>query len=185
MAPTTTPPHPIRYMSNLAILQTYLIHSANRCGLRCISHHLERYCHFGFPGHFFQPGPATLVGNTLSFTGAGSVVVEADQSGNDSYSAAPPVKQTIAVSKAPLTVTVANASVGYGNALPTFTSTVTGLVNGDEISDAQGSVHSLAARPALKGTVDGGGIDLTVTYSTNASSSAPTATSESIQSQRL
>ena len=31
----------------------HLIHSANRCGLRCISHHLERYCHFGSPGHFF------------------------------------------------------------------------------------------------------------------------------------
>jgi len=118
-------------------------------------------------------GPATLTGNALNFTGAGSVLVQADQAGNGIYGAADPVQQTILVTPAPLSISVASASVPYGTALPTFTSTLTGLVNGDETADAHASVHSLAARPALKGTVDGGGIDLIVTYSTTANASAP------------
>jgi len=50
-------------------------------------------------------GPATLDGNTLTFTGAGSVVVQADQDGNIRYNPAPFVRQTIAVDKAEQTIT--------------------------------------------------------------------------------
>ena len=53
-------------------------------------------------------GPATLDTNTwiLSFTGAGSVVVQASQPGDiTNYNAAPPVQQAIQVSLAESTVT--------------------------------------------------------------------------------
>ncbi len=44
-------------------------------------------------------GPATLVGSTLTFTGAGNVVVKAFQAGNGSYYAAADVPQMILVAK--------------------------------------------------------------------------------------
>jgi large repetitive protein len=47
------------------------------------------------------PGAVSGInGTTLSFTGAGSVIVEADQAGNGTYLAAPPVQQTIVVNAA-------------------------------------------------------------------------------------
>ncbi|MFZ1915947.1 MAG: FG-GAP-like repeat-containing protein [Terriglobales bacterium] len=42
-------------------------------------------------------GPATLSGSTLTVTGTGSIVVEADQAGNADYAAAPSVQITITV----------------------------------------------------------------------------------------
>ena len=51
-------------------------------------------------------GPATLVGNKLTFIGAGSVVLKASQVGNDNFMAAS-VSQTIEVSKAAQTLTFA------------------------------------------------------------------------------
>jgi len=72
------------------------------------------------------------------------------------------------ISKASLTVTVASPSVTYGSALPTFTSTISGLVNGDASSNAKRGV----SHPAVSGTVDGN-VDLSVSYATTASSTAP------------
>ncbi len=51
-------------------------------------------------------GPATLAGNKLTFTGAGTVVLTASQAGNDNFSAAS-VSQTIEISKAAQTLTFA------------------------------------------------------------------------------
>ncbi|WP_190300392.1 carbohydrate-binding protein [Rufibacter hautae] len=48
-------------------------------------------------------GPATLSGNTLTLTGAGTVTVQALQSGNTSYSAALPVNQSFTVTSATTT----------------------------------------------------------------------------------
>jgi sugar lactone lactonase YvrE len=42
-------------------------------------------------------GPATVSGSTLTYTGPGTVVVEADQFGNATYAAASPVQRTISV----------------------------------------------------------------------------------------
>ncbi|MCV9386493.1 Ig-like domain-containing protein [Reichenbachiella ulvae] len=50
-------------------------------------------------------GPVTLDGSTVTLTGAGEVVVAADQSGNDLYNAASQVTQSITVSKASQTIT--------------------------------------------------------------------------------
>jgi hypothetical protein len=63
-------------------------------------------------------GPATLLGNVLTITGAGSVVVQADQSGNTDYAAAASVQDTITVNPEPTSVTWATPSpITYGTAL--------------------------------------------------------------------
>ena len=45
-------------------------------------------------------GPATVSGATLSITGAGTIVVAANQAGNATYAAAPQVTQTILITEA-------------------------------------------------------------------------------------
>ncbi|MEO6923914.1 MAG: hypothetical protein ABI142_08815, partial [Bryocella sp.] len=42
-------------------------------------------------------GPATIIGSTVTYTGAGTVVIEADQYGNNSYEAASPIQRTVTV----------------------------------------------------------------------------------------
>ena len=50
-------------------------------------------------------GPAMITGNTVTITGAGTVVVRASQSGNASYNPAPDVDQGFAAAKANQTIT--------------------------------------------------------------------------------
>jgi len=68
----------------------------------------------GNPVTFTVEGPATLsVGNVLSFTGAGSVTVRANQAANGLFDPAPEVAQTFTVSKATATVTLGSLSQTY------------------------------------------------------------------------
>lgn len=62
-------------------------------------------------------GPATVSGNTLTITGAGSITVQATQSGNSSYAAATPVSVTFIVNKATpaISFTGAPASAAYNS----------------------------------------------------------------------
>ena len=76
-------------------------------------------------------GPGSVSGSSLTVTGAGTIVVEADQAGNSQWQAAPPVQDSIIVNKATLTVTANNASITEGSPLPTFTASYSGFVNGD------------------------------------------------------
>jgi hypothetical protein len=85
-------------------------------------------------------GQATIANNVLTVTGAypgfgggvSQVTVTATQGGNATYSAAKPVSQSFFVAKAPLTVTVNNATIVNNIPFPTFTSySITGFVNGD------------------------------------------------------
>src|SRR6185312_5748130 len=69
-------------------------------------------------------GPATASGtngSTLTYTGAGTVVVEADQAGDANYAAAAPVRRTV-------TVTVLTEPVG--TASPTVTTLMTFTTTG-------------------------------------------------------
>jgi beta-galactosidase len=84
-------------------------------------------------------GPANLSGSTLSFTGAGSVVVTAIQPGDGStYGAATAVAQTIAVNPATLTVAANNASMNAGST-PALTYSYSGFVHGDTATVLTGS----------------------------------------------
>jgi hypothetical protein len=61
-------------------------------------------------------GPGAVSGNTLTATGAGTIVIAADQAGNSSVLAAPEVTQNLVVLQANQTVTVGTypTSVTYG-----------------------------------------------------------------------
>lgn len=70
-------------------------------------------------------GPATLSGNKLTLTGAGTVVVRASQAGNTSYSAAPSVDRSITSIKSPSAtkVTLGGLSTTYNGSTKTITAT--------------------------------------------------------------
>ncbi len=104
-------------------------------------------------------GPATLSGASLSFTGAGTVVLNANQAGNSNYLAATQVTQSIKVTDATLTVSANNASRAYGVANPTFTGKITGAVNGDTFTEnftttatISSNAGSYAVVPSAAGT---------------------------------
>ena len=55
------------------------------------------------------PGACAVSGSTVTFTGPGTCIVDADQAGNASYSAAPQVQQTITVLAGPISVPTLSA----------------------------------------------------------------------------
>jgi N-acetylneuraminic acid mutarotase len=77
-------------------------------------------------------GPATIKGHLLTITGAGTVVIAANQKGNSDYAPANEVKRNIAVEKAKLTVTAASLTIKTGDPIPTLTYSIKGFVNGDK-----------------------------------------------------
>ena len=97
----------------------------------------------GLAVKFAVTGPATLTGNTLTITGAGTVVVTASQAGNAEFAPAPTVSQTITVAKALLAVKAQNATRPYGKPNPTFTATITGFLKTDTAATALYGAPSL------------------------------------------
>jgi hypothetical protein len=70
-------------------------------------------------------GPGTVSGKTLTVLGVGSVVIQADQAGNASFSAAPPVQHMLIVNKATTSTALAvSAAVVKVNTNVTFTAAV-------------------------------------------------------------
>ena len=83
----------------------------------------------GWPIVFSATGPATLLGNVLTITGAGTVTVSASQSGNTDYAPAV-VSQTVIVNKAPQTLSFtvpAPATAIFGTSFTVGASTSSGL----------------------------------------------------------
>ena len=77
-------------------------------------------------------GSATLAGQTLTITGAGTIGVTASVAASSYYQAATSVTRNIIVAPASLTVAALNQSMVYGAAaLPTLTTSTTGFVNAD------------------------------------------------------
>jgi len=76
---------------------------------------------------------ATIVNGEVHLTGAGTVVITAQQTGNNDYSGSPAIDQTIIVSPADLTIIAAGQTKLYGNANPGFTLVYRGFVNGDTV----------------------------------------------------
>jgi hypothetical protein len=111
----------------------------------------------GLPVNFsILSGPATLSGNSVTITGAGSVTIRASQPGSTAFNAAPIVDRSFTVNPAALTVTADNKSRAYGAANPAFTGSVTGIQNGDNITatystlaDPTSSVGSYSIVPSL------------------------------------
>jgi len=88
-------------------------------------------------------GPGTISGSTLTITGAGTIVIQASQNGNDTYAGATPVTQNQIANPAPLTVTAPSPSYSYGTnittALASDSPTITGWAGSDSSSLVSGS----------------------------------------------
>lgn len=70
-------------------------------------------------------GPATVSGTTLTILSAGSVVVQADQAGDATHTAAVPVQRTLTVNKATSTLALSASAASVNlNSNVTFTATV-------------------------------------------------------------
>jgi sugar lactone lactonase YvrE len=106
-------------------------------------------------------GPGSVSGTNgsiLSITGAGTVIVAANQAGDTDYAPAAQTTQSIVVNTAPLSVTVNSGTKVYGAALPTFSGTITGLVNGDTLSatySSTGTASSPAGTYPIAATLSG------------------------------
>jgi hypothetical protein len=70
-------------------------------------------------------------GSTVTYTGPGDCVIDADQAGGNGYPPAPEVRQTITVSPAPLTITASSPTMTYGGQPPVITPAYSGFVAGD------------------------------------------------------
>src|SRR6266850_4531053 len=111
----------------------------------------------GLPVSFsIVSGPATLSGNSVTITGAGSVTIRASQPGSTAFNAAPNVDQSFTVNPAALTVAADSKSRAYGAANPAFTGSLIGIQNGDNISatystlaDTNSAVGSYGIVPSL------------------------------------
>ncbi len=79
-------------------------------------------------------GVATIVNSQIHITGAGTANITASQAGNDSYSAATPVTQTLTVNKALLTLTADDKTKTAGQANPILTFSHTPFAYNEEPS---------------------------------------------------
>ena len=90
----------------------------------------------------------SIAGSTVSFTGVGNCVIDADQAGNGSYNPAPQVQQSFAVGKGNQTISfTSSAPAGASVGGPTYTVTATatsGLAVSFTIDAAAASVCSIA-----------------------------------------
>ncbi len=83
------------------------------------------------------PGAGSLSGtnnNTLTVTGVGTIVIDANQAGNGAYAAAPQVQHSITVEQASVTITASSPSVTYGSGVPTITASFSAFQNGQTSS---------------------------------------------------
>jgi hypothetical protein len=101
-------------------------------------------------------------GSTLTITGAGPIVVQAIQNGNDQYAAATPVSRTLTVTAAQLTVTGPSVTLDFGVTVDPSTfppATITGFVG----ADTQGSTLTGSAQDTtVTGTPNPGTYPITV-----------------------
>jgi hypothetical protein len=135
----------------------------------------------GLPVSFsIVSGPATISGNLVTITGAGSVTVRASQAGDANWNAAPSVNQSFSVAQKLLTGSItANSKIYDGTTAATIaTRTLSGVVGSDNVS-LTGGTATFANKNAGNGkTVTATGLSLSGTSAGNyqlASTSATTA----------
>ncbi|MDB5203413.1 MAG: type sorting protein [Ferruginibacter sp.] len=78
---------------------------------------------------------ATIIGNNIHITGAGTTNITASQAGSIGYFPATSVIRALTVNKAPLTIRVRDTSRLQGQDNPVFTLTYTGFVLGQTVAD--------------------------------------------------
>jgi len=100
-------------------------------------------------------GPGTVSGNLLTVTGAGTIVVAANQAGNATYAAAPQVTQSVVVNQAAQTITFPNpGNQTYGVAPITLTATASsGLPIVYTVTSGPATVYGSVLSITGRGTV--------------------------------
>jgi hypothetical protein len=110
----------------------------------------------GLPVTFTSSNPAvaTITGNVIHITGGGFTTITASQAGNSFYNATEQVSQIFNVNKVTLTITAADKTIPYLEAIPTLTFTVTGFVRGETISviDVMPAAQTTAIQSSDVGT---------------------------------
>jgi len=117
-------------------------------------------------------GPATLIGNTVHITGAGTVTVRASQAGDSNYNAAPDVEQSFTVSKASQTIAfIAPEDKTFGGAA--FVVTASGGVSGNPVTFAAvGNCTSTGLNGGLITITGAGSCTVTASQAGNANYNA-------------
>ena len=77
-----------------------------------------------------KSGPATISGNTVTLTGAGTVMLAANQAGNANYNAASEITTSFNVSKATATITLGSLTPTYDGKAKSATSTTSPSITG-------------------------------------------------------
>ena len=90
-------------------------------------------------------GSGTISGSTLTVTGVGNLIIDANQAGNSNYLAATQVTRAIVVNVAALAVAANNASRVYGTNNPAFTGSVTGAVRGDTYTESYSTIATISS----------------------------------------
>lgn len=110
-------------------------------------------------------GTATLSGDVLTFTKAGTIVIEAYQDGDVDYAAASPVQQTIVVSKAELDIVADNKTIVFGDALPELTISYSGFVSGESEADLNATVSISTTAGGEEGQANAGSYPISISVS--------------------
>jgi trimeric autotransporter adhesin len=120
-----------------------------------------------------NPAVATITGNTIHITGAGTTTITASQAGNAGYFPAADVARTLTVNKAALTIRVLDTVKVEGQPNPAFTITYTGFVLGETVTNLTTpptiTTIATATSPAGYYTLTPGGAvtnNYTITYTT-------------------
>jgi hypothetical protein len=90
-------------------------------------------------------GSGMISGSTLTVTGIGNLIIDANQAGDSNYLAATQVTRTIVVNSGSLTVSANNATRVYGVANPAFTGTITGAMYGDSFTENYSTVATISS----------------------------------------
>ncbi|MGO8838103.1 MAG: beta strand repeat-containing protein [Limisphaerales bacterium] len=108
-------------------------------------------------------GSATVSSNVLTITGAGSVTIQALQSGNANWNAATPVNQTISIAQKTVTgtITASNKTYDATTAATIATRTLSGVTNSDVVSLTGGTATFVDKNVANGKTVIAIGLSLT------------------------
>ena len=77
-------------------------------------------------------GPATVSAGEVTFTGIGTVTIEANQAGDADFNPAPSVEQSFEVLPATLEVTADDQTNVYNEAIPALTYSIIGFVNNED-----------------------------------------------------
>jgi hypothetical protein len=132
---------------------------------------------------------ATVSGNTVTIVGAGTTTITATQDGNGTYAEATPVDQSLTVNPKALTVdsALANNKIYSGNNAATFTGTLNGVINSDDVTlNATGTFVSVTVANGISvistatlGGTDAGNYTLTQPTGLSANITVKTLTANS------